>query len=123
MDELLIAFCGTNCKECPVFIATANDDNELRRKTAEEWEKLYSEYIGKKELSIEDMNCHSCKSADDLQFIGCKNCPIRKCCQGNDLVTCADCEEYETCAMIIGFFTTAPQAKVNLDKLRTNQQL
>src|SRR4030042_1198790 len=100
MGELKLAFCGSNCKECPLFIATVNDDNELKRKTAEEWGKLYSEYIGKKELLLEDMNCHGCKSDSDLRFIGCKNCPIRKCCKEKNLVTCADCDEYETCEMI-----------------------
>ena len=123
MGELKLAYCGLNCIECPVFIATVNDDNELRRKTAKEWGKLYSEYIGKKELLLEDMNCQGCQSDGDIRFIGCKNCPIRKCCKGKNLITCADCDEYETCEMINGFFTSAPQAKENLDKIRTNKKV
>ena len=118
MGKLELAYCGLNCIECPVFIATASDDNELRRKTAEEWGKLYSEYIGKRELSLEDMNCRGCRSDSDIRFIGCENCPIRRCVKNKNLVTCADCDEYRTCEMINGFLTSAPQAKENLDKIR-----
>jgi hypothetical protein len=123
MGEPRLACCGVDCKECPVFTATVNDDSELRRKTAEEWGRLYSEYIGKKELSLEDMNCHGCQSDSDPRFIGCTNCPIRRCCQGKSLITCADCDEYVTCEMINGFFTSAPQAKENLDRIRTDKQV
>ena len=122
MDELILAFCGVNCKECPVFIATANNDNDLKRKTAEEWGKLYSEYIGKKELSAEDMICRGCQSVGDMLFIGCNHCPIRKCCMEKNFKTCAECNEYERCEMINGFFTTAPLAKENLNKIRTGLQ-
>jgi hypothetical protein len=120
MGEPGLAYCGVNCRECPVFTATVNDDNELRLKTAKEWGELYSEYIGKKELSLEDMNCRGCQSGSDL-FVGCGNCPIRRCCREKDLVTCADCDEYEACGMINGFFTSAPQAKENLDRIRPSR--
>lgn len=120
MSDLELAYCGLDCTECPVFIATMNDDNELRQKTAEEWGKLYSEYIGQKDLSAGDMTCRGCRS--DIRFIGCANCPIRACCNGKSLVTCADCDEYETCGMINGFFTSAPQAKERLNKIRTNKK-
>ncbi len=121
MSESELAYCGLDCAECPVFIATVNDDNGLRQKTAEEWGKLYSEYIGKNGLSVQDMNCRGCRS--DIQFIGCTNCPIRQCCHGKSLATCAGCEEYEICEMLNGFFTSAPQAKERLDRVRTNRKV
>ncbi|VVB50925.1 Uncharacterised protein [uncultured archaeon] len=30
-----LGFCGLNCEECPVFVATANNDNGLRQKPPE----------------------------------------------------------------------------------------
>ncbi len=36
-----LGYCGLNCEDCPVFVATANNDNGLRQKTAIEWSKLY----------------------------------------------------------------------------------
>lgn len=64
MKELLFGYCGLNCEECPVFIATANNDNKLRQKTAEEWSELYAEPLGDNGLRLEDMNCKGCHSMD-----------------------------------------------------------
>ena len=30
--EDLIAYCGLNCKTCEAYIATINDDDEMRKK-------------------------------------------------------------------------------------------
>ena len=56
MEKNDLGYCGLNCEDCPVFIATANDDDALRQKTAQEWSKLYAEYLGK-DLKLEDVNC------------------------------------------------------------------
>jgi hypothetical protein len=118
MEKLIYGCCGLNCEECPVFIATVNDDDVLRQKTADEWSKLYSEYIGKDALKVEDMNCEGCQSEGGLLFIGCRNCPIRACCREKQLSTCASCHDYKTCEMLHGFFGHAPQAKENLERIR-----
>jgi len=110
-------YCGLNCEECPVYIATANDDDRLRQEIAREWSGLYAEYLGK-ELKPEDMNCRGCHSQSSL-FTGCMNCPIRKCCSEKSFVTCAICKEYGTCEMLNGFFSYHhQQAKDNLDRIR-----
>ncbi|NJD78337.1 MAG: DUF3795 domain-containing protein [Candidatus Methanoperedens sp.] len=121
MKKQELAYCGLDCAECPVFIATATDDEELRQKTAKEWSKLYAaqlaEYAGKNELEPEDMNCEGCHSEGD-HFIGCMYCPIRKCGQDKKITTCAGCNEYGICDMLNGFFTLHQHAKENLDRMR-----
>jgi len=116
-----LGYCGLNCEDCPVFVATANNDNGLRQKTARDWSKLYaaqlSEYLGKNSLSPGDMNCRGCQSESGL-FIGCMNCPIRKCSREKEFATCAGCNEYETCGMLNGFFSIHQNAKDNLDRIR-----
>ncbi|KAB2945543.1 MAG: DUF3795 domain-containing protein [Candidatus Methanoperedens sp.] len=111
---------------CPVFVATANNDNGLRQKTAREWSKLYAgqlrEYSGKNNLSPEDMNCSGCQSESGL-FIGCMNCPIRKCGQEKKIISCAGCNEYETCSMLNGFLSIHQHAKENLDRIRERELL
>ncbi|NPE30966.1 DUF3795 domain-containing protein [Methanococcoides sp. SA1] len=121
MKKNNLGCCGLNCEECPVFIATANNDDKLRQKTAEEWSKLYAEYL-EKDLTLKDMNCKGCWSESSV-FIGCSNCPIRKCCKGKGFSTCASCDEYETCNMLKGFFSVPnhQNAESNLDKIRGNQ--
>ena len=113
--------CGLNCKECSVFICTVNNDDKLRQKTAEEWSILYAEYLGRS-LNLADMNCKGCWSEDTI-FIGCSNCPIRKCCKEKGFNTCASCKEYNTCRMLNGFFSVPNHqyAKKNLEKIRRNQ--
>lgn len=114
----ITAYCGLDCGFCPVFIATQNNDDELRQETAEEWSALYSEHIGKSRLKTEDMNCQGCRTGGELLFIGCTNCPIRKCSSGKNYVSCAECGDFGSCKMLNGFFTAVPQAKENLMLLR-----
>jgi hypothetical protein len=45
MQEEKLAYCGISCAQCPVFIATTNDDNELRQKTAKEWNGIYKDSL------------------------------------------------------------------------------
>lgn len=117
MNTPALGYCGLNCEECPVFIATADDDNILRQKTAKEWTKLYSRFLGK-ELQPEDMHCMGCRSEASL-FIGCANCPIRNCSREKKFATCAECRKYETCETLNGFFSYHHQtAKENLDRIR-----
>ena len=47
MKEQDLAYCGLNCNKCPVLIATANNDDMLRQKTAKEWSDLYAEILNK----------------------------------------------------------------------------
>lgn len=115
-----LGYCGLNCEECPVFISTRNNDNELRQRTAEEWSKLYSNQLGNRELSVNDMRCNGCKSENGILFEGCRICPIRKCSKDKNFETCADCNDYEKCEMINGFFTVHQQAKKNLDNIRAH---
>ena len=118
MEKLLFGYCGLNCSECPVFIATVNNDEELRISTAKEWTALYSEYLGQDELKSEDIDCLGCSNEDGVNFIGCVNYPIRECSRKKGFDTCAICDDYESCGMLNGFFSQFPQAKTNLDTIR-----
>ncbi len=121
MKERQLGCCGLDCGVCPVFIATANNDASLRIQTARTWSKLYAEYLGGDTLKPEAMNCGGCQSKGEV-FVGCTNCPIRKCCREKDLTTCARCVERETCGMLAGFLSVPSheQAKQNLDSVRKN---
>jgi hypothetical protein len=101
MNTPALGYCGLNCEECPVFIATADD----------------SRFLGK-ELQPEDMHCTGCRSEVSL-FIGCANCLIRNCSREKKFATCAECRKDETCETLNGFFSYHHQmAKENLDRIR-----
>lgn len=122
MPKTIIAYCGISCDKCPVFIATSKGDDALREKTAKEWSNLYAnilESFGIHSLKPEDMNCSGCRSERGL-FIGCASCPIRKCSQNKGFITCASCDEYESCGMLNAFYSNVihKSAKENLDSIR-----
>lgn len=122
MAEATLAYCGIDCEKCPVRIATSEDDDDLRQKTAREWSSLYGEILesfGIHSLKPEDMNCCGCRSNRGL-FIGCASCSIRKCSKDKGFITCASCDEYESCDMLKGFYSSEihQSAKENLDRMR-----
>ena len=99
MNEL-IAYCGLNCETCNARIATIQNNDELRRKTA----KLWSEW-NHADITPEMINCVGCR-VDGVKTPYCEQlCPIRKCAQEKGYTTCGSCPELdrsEKVAMIIG---------------------
>ena len=95
-----IAYCGLDCEKCDAFIATKNNDDELRIKTA----KLWSEMNGV-EITKEMINCEGCRT-NGVKTPFCDSlCPIRKCGLEKNYATCGDCEKINKCdkvSMIIG---------------------
>lgn len=110
--EKMIAFCGINCAECPTFIATREDNDEKRKKVAEEWSKAYQA-----SLQPGDINCDGCQTGNGRLFSHCNVCDIRKCGMEKAVSTCAGCDEY-ACNKLSKIFSLAPQAKAMLDRIR-----
>lgn len=95
MNEL-VAYCGINCADCQLYIATMNNDTQLKKEISLRWGKLYN-----RTFDIEDMQCYGCKSGKKI-FLS-KKCDITPCNinKGND--TCRQCENYP-CERIIKFY-------------------
>jgi hypothetical protein len=116
---MMIAYCGLDCQECPVYVATRTNDDELRLETALEWSELYAEHIGVQALKLEEMNCEGCRtSSGGRLFVGCRNCPLRACGRQRKVSTCAACEGYGECEMLAGFLAQVPEAAANLERFR-----
>jgi hypothetical protein len=113
-----IAYCGLDCTTCPVYIATQTSDRALQEKTAREWSELYSPYTHRNDLRAEEMVCDGCKAAEDRVFLGCRACAMRACARGRKFDTCAECDRFESCEPLNGFFTQAADAKERLLALR-----
>jgi len=109
----MIAACGIDCAQCPAYLATINDDNALRAKTAAEW-KLTHNF----DFTPEMINCHGCMATDGVQVGYCSMCEIRKCAGEKRATTCAACAQYP-CKAVNDFFAMVPAAKANLEALRT----
>lgn len=107
----MTAFCGLDCEACPAFAAYRDDDQELRERTALEWQKAHDPGI-----RPEDINCTGCMGSG-IKFSWCLNgCPIRKCALEMGVTTCGHCSEYP-CDTVRFMIDSVPEAKERLDSI------
>jgi hypothetical protein len=114
--EKMVAFCGIVCSQCPVYLATKNDDDNARKEVAELWSKQFGF-----DMKPEDANCDGCQSKGGRLFSHCQTCNIRLCGMDKSIENCAACPEY-ACRKLQDFHTLVPYARKTLDKLRVTAQ-
>lgn len=107
-----ISYCGLNCESCVARIATINNDNELRKKVAEEWSKLNGVKI-----SCEMINCVGCR-IPGVKYMYCDSlCEIRKCATLKEFETCGSCDEIKSCKKIDEIIRYNPDALERLESI------
>jgi hypothetical protein len=112
MMKELIACCGLDCESCDARIATVENNNKLREKTAQKWSVMNNS----PEITAATINCMGCRT-EGVKFAYCSNhCEIRKCVSEKGFNTCGDCKELDNCQMVAPIFQHAPDAKENLLK-------
>lgn len=105
----MIGYCGLDCKKCDAYIATINDDQALRKKTAKRWAKLNNAPI-----LPEHINCQGCR-VEGIKTVFCDSlCGIRKCALRKGAATCGDCPDMETCQTVRTIISNNPEALKNL---------
>ena len=112
----MLAYCGINCTECPAYIATQKNDDNERKKVAEEWQKAFNPNI-----KPEDINCDGCTSTSARLFAYCNECKIRLCAKEKSNANCAYCDDYAACDKLVTFFKMAPKAKETLENIRKDK--
>ncbi len=109
------ACCGLDCEKCDARIATINDDNELREKTA----KLWTELNGV-EITPYMINCTGCRISGAKTPFCDSLCEIRKCAREKGFNTCADCDYMEQCNILKPIISINAQAFKNLMVIKQN---
>lgn len=105
----MIAYCGLDCEKCDAYIATINNDQELRVKTAKLWTELNNTSI-----LPEHINCQGCR-ADGIKTVYCDSlCSIRQCAMKKGVSTCGDCPDMEKCQTVEMILSNNPAAMKNL---------
>ena len=105
----MIAFCGLDCEKCDAYLATKNDDQALREKTAKLWSELNQVTI-----LPEHINCEGCR-VDGVKTVYCDSlCPIRQCALKRGVTTCGDCSELDACPTVAMVVSNNPAALKNL---------
>ena len=110
--EKLISCCGLNCATCDARIATIENDDELRKATAEKWRTQYNA----PDMSLAMINCTGCRE-EGVKFAHCVVCEIRNCVKAKGYNTCGDCQEMMTCVIVSGVHKYVPEAILNLREL------
>ena len=106
-----IAYCGLDCEKCDAYVATKNDDQALREKTA----KIWSEW-NKVTILPEHIRCEGCRT-DGVKFVYCDAlCPVRQCAIRKNVGTCGDCVELDSCPTVGKVFESAPDARERIKK-------
>lgn len=105
----MIAYCGLDCEKCDAYLATINDDQALRQKTAKLWAEL-----NQAPILPEHINCEGCR-ADGRKTVYCESlCAIRQCAVKKGVATCGDCPELESCQTVGMILSNNPAALENL---------
>ena len=105
----MTGYCGLDCEKCDAYIATVNDDQALREKTAKLWAELNNAPI-----LPEHINCEGCRMNGAKTVLCDSLCGIRKCALNKGVSTCGDCSELETCPTVGAILENNPAALENL---------
>ena len=108
-----IAYCGLLCDECPIFIATQNNDLAAK-------ERLAVECSGEGNLfTAEDMTCEGCFWVKNDSTKMCGNCEIRNCAGKRTVENCGLCPEYP-CDIIERRLPFDSDGRIRLDLISQN---
>jgi hypothetical protein len=116
MDEM-ISYCGLNCQNCQIYLATREKDedkqHEMRVEIAQKIKEHYSQ-----EIKPEDVgDCDGCKIRDGRLFAGSHNCHMRNCARQKHIENCAYCRDYP-CQELEKLFTLDKDARIRLDDIK-----
>jgi hypothetical protein len=113
----MIAYCGLKCDSCPIFLATLEPDESLRKAMRETiTEQCNIQYV--MNLQSGDItDCDGCRADTGKLFSRCKNCEIRKCASLKNIENCTYCADY-ICDRLKAFFQNETDAQRRLDEFR-----
>ncbi len=110
--EKMTAYCGLVCTDCDAYIATEEDDEERRKKIAEQWSEEYGA-----EIEAEDVLCDGCLNNQGDHISHWEECEIRICNEERGLENCAHCDDY-ICEKLEEYVKMSEEIRTNLEKIR-----
>jgi hypothetical protein len=90
-----IAACGFDCRDCPAYKATHNNDKAEQERVAEKWSKAAG-----KTMTTEEIMCDGCRIPGGRLVAYCASCVIRACALEKGFPTCAHCPQMLSCEKI-----------------------
>lgn len=112
-DVTLVGACGLRCGECEIYIAFTEGDVEKQEEIAESISRQFEAEVGPEQIV-----CGGCRGPIETSF--CVGCKIRPCAEKRGYLTCAECDELESCGFLRAFHSTGlgRPARSNLMEIR-----
>ena len=117
MNEI-IAYCGLYCHSCPIYLATREENDQIRNKMRGEIAEQIKEHYGWEYRPEDIIDCDGCCTESDRLFSGCSQCQIRKCARKKRVENCAYCDEY-ACEKLEEIFQMEPDTRKRLDEIKS----
>ena len=106
----MVACCGLDCEKCDAYIATINNDDDLRKETAKTWS-----HLNNVEILPENINCLGCR-AEGVKTFFCESlCNIRKCAFERGVDTCGECTDRCDCPDLAEIANNSDEARKNVN--------
>ena len=104
-DFSKLTYCCFECKpeQCPTLKATLANDPAGKAKQLEQWREKQPAKVAAWEkakgraMTADDVFCHGCREEGDRLGPVAQGCTTRACVIERKLVSCAHCDELETC--------------------------
>ncbi len=115
--DTMIAYCGLDCFQCEAYKATQAHDENAKVEIAIKWQQAFNA----PEITTAFVTCDGC--LNDQGHLGghCLECDIRACGKTREVTNCGYCTDLESCEKIANFAKMAPEAKVVLEKIRSER--
>jgi hypothetical protein len=108
-----ISYCGILCNECPVYVATAGNDERMKAKLAKEYSSERNQF------SIKDMECYGCFWDGNKTSTLCGKCEIRICAEPRGIENCGYCGDYP-CHHITSHVREGSENRKRLDAIKAS---
>jgi hypothetical protein len=115
--ETMIAYCGLDCGNCPIHLATLEQDKILQHAMRESVAEQLSKFYGVESQPENINDCDGCRADTGRIFNGCLQCDIRKCANLKNFESCAFCADY-SCNQLKKHFLIDPASQTRLDEIR-----
>ena len=115
LDITLVGACGLYCGDCEVYVAFTTGDLEKQEEIAGSISRQFNTQVGPEQIM-----CGGCHGAEEINF--CAACRIRPCAAKRGFVTCAECDEMDSCKTLSAFLDSdangAKAARMGLGEIR-----
>jgi len=115
--ESQTAFCGLDCSNCPIHLATLEVNLDVKAKMRVEIADMLAKIYHTTPKPDIICDCDGCKIIDGRLFAGCAKCEIRVCAMDMKLENCAYCNSFP-CDKLNRHFAFDPGSKSRLEEIR-----